>query len=353
MFAWRRIRSTRFSPESPDEGWARAGMIAIAIALLLLAFASLAIGRYPLSLKTVMDSLKDGVTGGTQAPPMAQTVVLAVRLPRIIAAVMIGAGLAMAGSAYQSLFRNPMASPALLGVSAGAGFGAALALLFRQPYLVVQAASFLCGLATVALAFLVNWLIGGRSIVTLVLCGMVFSALFQALISILEYVADPLDVLPAIAFWLMGSLAKTDAREALSVSLAVFLCGSILYLNRWRIHLLGLGDEEAAALGLDIGRTKILVIACATLMSSATVSVGGIIGWVGLLVPHLARILFGMEPARLIPATALLGGLFLLGVDDMARSMTAVEIPIGVLTAVVGTPFFLLLLLHARHGHWA
>lgn len=330
------------------------GVGALAITLGALMLASMTLGRYPVPLATIAEILWNAATGRTDADPStAATVVLMVRLPRIIVAVMVGAGLSVAGAAYQTIFRNPMASPALLGVSAGAGFGASIALLSRQPPLVVQAAAFCGGLTAVIVVFLANRVIGGRSIVTLVLCGMVVSALFQALISMVKYVADPVEVLATIAFWLMGSLAKANGADAIAVFVPVLACGAILWANRWRISLLALGEHEAATLGVDVARMRMLVIVCATLMSAATVCVAGIVGWVGLLIPHIARAAFGMEPGRLTLATALLGAVFLLFVDDLARSISIVEVPLGVLTALIGAPFFLFLLMRSRQGQWA
>ncbi len=326
---------------------------ALVFALGAIAIASIAIGRYPLSMATIFEVLSTAMSGGANQSSTAATIVLMVRLPRIVTAIMIGAGLSVAGASYQTVFRNPMASPALLGVSAGAGFGASVALLLHSPVMIVQAAAFAGGLLTVAAAFLANRAVGGRSIVTLVLCGMVMSALFQAMISIVKYIADPVEVLATITFWLMGSLAKANASDATTVSIPVVLCGLILYANRWRISLLALGEAEAATLGIDVARTRMIVILCATLMSAATVCVAGIVGWVGLLIPHIARMLFGLEPGRLIVATALLGATFVLCVDDLARSISVIEVPLGVMTSLIGAPFFLFLLLRSQQEQWS
>jgi iron complex transport system permease protein len=328
-------------------------LVVLTVAFVALAAVSITIGRYTLSLATVFDVVRDAITGERRAPSAAVTVLLTIRLPRIATAVMVGAGLSMAGSAFQCLFRNPMASPGLLGVSSGAGFGASVALLLHQGVIVVEAAAFCGGLIAVFAAFLFNEMISGRSMVTLILCGIVMSALFQALITMVKYIADPTDVLATITFWLMGSLAKASSADAVTVSTPVLLCGLVLYLNRWRINLLALGDHEASSVGVDVRATRLVTIICATVISAATVCVAGIVGWVGLLIPHLGRIVFGMEPTRLFLGTALLGASFLLAIDDLARSMPIIEVPLGALTAVIGAPFFLLLLLQARNGHWA
>jgi iron complex transport system permease protein len=349
-------RSTKFSPAHPIARAPRRGpgLLALSALLVLTMLFSLGLGRYHIPLETLLQILAgaSGI-GGAQPSGTAETIVLMVRLPRILGAVLIGAGLSLSGLAYQTVFRNPIASPALLGVSAGAGFGASVALLLRLPVLCVQGAGFLGGLAAVTIALAADRAINTRSIITLTLCGMVVSALFQALISIVKYVADPVEALPTITFWLMGSLARMSASDAAVLACPVLLGGLALYLNRWRIGLLALGDHEAATMGVDVRRLRILVICCATLMSAATVCVAGVIGWVGLLIPHLARASFGMEPGRLTAATALFGGIFLLMVDDLARSISAIEIPLGVLTALIGAPFFLIFLLRARQSRWA
>ncbi len=324
----------------------------LAALVTIAAVGSIALGRYPLPLGEVLAVIAARLSGG-EIPATAGTVVLAVRLPRVIAAMAIGAGLSLAGASYQSLFRNPMASPALLGVSAGAGFGAALALLLHQPALVVQAAAFAGGLLAVGASVWANRMLGGRSMVTLVLCGMVMAALFQALISVVKYLADPVDILASITFWLMGSLSRISAADATTVGTVVAVCGALLFALRWRINLLALGERDAAALGLEVGRLRLVVIVCATLITAATVSVGGIIGWVGLIIPHLARMVFGLDPDRLVPGTALLGALYLLLVDDLARTAGAIEVPLGILTALVGAPVFLVLLARTQRGQWS
>jgi iron complex transport system permease protein len=330
------------------------GLLALSALLVLAMLFSLALGRYSIPPGLILQILSRATgIGEAQQSGTAETIVLMVRLPRIVGAVLIGAGLSLSGLAYQTIFRNPMASPALLGVSAGAGFGASVAMLLRLPALFVQGAGFLGGVAAVSIALAADRAINTRSVVTLVLCGMVLSAFFQALISIVKYVADPVEVLPTITFWLMGSLAKMSASDASVLTCLVTLGGLTLYLNRWRISLLALGEHEAETMGVDVRRLRILVICCATLMSAATVCVAGVIGWVGLLIPHLARASFGLEPGRLTIATALLGGIFLLAVDDLARSISAIEIPLGVLTALIGAPFFLIFLLRTRRGRWA
>lgn len=343
----------KFLPAHMDVKPGVAAVLLLSILLLALVIGSLAFGRYPLPIRNVIEALAQSLFGtAADASPMAETIVLKVRLPRVIAAVMVGAGLSVAGSAYQTIFRNPMASPALLGVSAGAGFGASLAMLFRQPFFIVEFAAFAGGYVAVLIAYGAHKAITGGSTVTLVLCGMVTSALFQALLSMVKYLADPVEILASITFWLMGGLSRVGVDEAMAVSFTTVLGASLLFFLRWRISLLALGDAEAASLGIDVRKLRFLVIMTATMMSAATVCVAGIVGWVGLLVPHMARAAVGLEPGRLMTTTFLMGAFFVLAVDDIARCASAIEIPLGILTALIGAPFFLFLLMRSGRRTW-
>jgi iron complex transport system permease protein len=266
----------------------------------------------------------------------------------VLAAMLVGANLAAAGAAYQTLFRNPLASPGILGVSSGAGFGAALALLLGGGALALQGAAFAGGVLAVAAAIFVAGHLGRHSTLVLVLAGLVVSALFQALTSALKYLADPLDTLPAIVFWLLGSLSRVTLPD-LGFALPFSLLGMVaLFLLRWPTQVLEAGDDEAATLGVPVRRLRLTLIAAATLMTAAAVSISGVIGWIGLLVPHLARLLVGPAYARLLPASALLGALFLLLVDDLCRAAFAAELPLGVVTAILGAPVFVFLLARTR-----
>lgn len=332
----------------------RLALGALAVALVAAAVLSLAVGRVTLSPATILQVLTAHLGGERRTlPAAAETVVMLIRLPRILAAILVGTALAQAGTVYQTVFRNPLASPSLLGVSAGAGFGASLALIMHGTHLAVQAAAFGGGLLAVGLALGFGRMLGGRSLVTLVLCGLVIAALFQALTSVVKYFAEPLEVLPAITFWLMGSMAKVTGGDVATAAGPIVACAALIYVLRWRINVLALGDGEALALGVDVRLIRSLAVLAATLMVATTVSIGGTIGWVGLIVPHAARMMFGLDPDRCYPATALLGALFLLAVDDVARGIGAVEMPLGVLTALVGAPVFLLLLSRSRRGVWA
>ncbi len=335
----------------PRTSFSAVRRLAVLLVLLLaLGFTSLLIGRYPISPSAVLGILASALLPTTStAPATMVTVVLDVRVPRVVAGVVVGGALAAAGAAYQSLFKNPLASPGLLGVTSGAGFGAALALLLGLPWIAVQTSAFTFGLLAVATAYLVARWLGNGSLVILILAGVVISAFFQALISITQYLADPLTTLPSITFWLMGGLGKVTQRDVLAlvpISVGLF----VLLALRWRVNVLSLGDEEAMALGIDLTRTRLIVVLSATLMTAAAVSLSGIIGWVGLVVPHLARAVVGPNFPALLPASFLLGGSFLVAIDTVARSATSAEIPLGILTALIGAPFFIALLARARQG---
>jgi iron complex transport system permease protein len=278
-------------------------------------------------------------------------VLLAIRGPRVIAGLIVGAALAGAGAVYQGLFRNPLVSPDILGVSAGAGLGAVLGIFLSLPLIAIQGLAFAGGLATVALVYMVASAVRGRDpTLVLVLGGVVVGALAGAAISLLKILADPYDQLPAITFWLLGSLASTRSGEVLSALPAVLTGLLPLVLLRWRINVLSLGDEEARALGIEAGRLRAIVIAAATLITASVVAISGVIGWVGLVIPHIARMIVGPNFERLLPAAMMMGGAYLVLVDTLARSIGRIEVPIGILTAVVGAPFFLWLLWRGRHG---
>lgn len=311
---------------------------------------ALSVGAYPISWESVISALGKLWTGDTVSTP-DERVLLSVRGPRVLGGVIVGASLAAAGVVYQGLFRNPLVSPDVLGVSAGAGLGAVTGIFLSLPLVMIQAFAFAGGLATVALVYVIAASVRGRDpTLVLVLGGVVLGALAGAAISLLKILADPYDQLPAITFWLLGSLASLRGEEVTSV-VPVVLVGLVpLILLRWRINVLSLGDEEAKSLGLDAGKLRALVIAAATLITASVVAVSGVIGWVGLVIPHVARMLVGPNFERLLPAAMMMGAAYLVLVDTLARSIGRIEVPIGILTAVVGAPFFLWLLWRGRHG---
>ena len=323
--------------------------------LLAVLFFSFCVGRYAIDPGLIPDLFRMIVSGGTaeigEESRRAALVLAEVRAARIIAAVLIGAGLSAAGAAYQGIFRNPMVSPDILGAATGASFGSALAVLLGAGAVIMQISSFCFGLAAVAIVYAVSNAMAGRggsSTMTLVLTGMVVSALFSAFISIIKYVGDPYDTLPTITYIQMGGLTYVTAAD-LPFMLVPFLAGIIpLFLLRWRMNIMSFEEEEASALGVDTAKTRAAVILCATLVSSSSVAIGGMIGWVGLIVPHAARMIAGPDYSKMLPCALLTGGIFLLLVDDAARCCAAQEIPLGVLTAVLGAPFFLYLMFRGR-----
>jgi len=318
---------------------------ALAAALLL----GLAVGPYPLSLDDVAHAAARAFGADHGAPTPGEIVFGRVRLPRVAAGMLVGAALAGAGTTYQTLFRNPLVSPDILGVATGAGLGAVAGILLSLPVAGIQGLAFLGGLATVGLVYVIAAALRGHDrTLVLVLGGVVVGALAGACISLVKILADPYDQLPAITFWLLGSLAGVKLADLATVAPLV-LAGLVpLVLFRWRIGVLSLGDDEARSLGVDVFRLRALVIGAATLMTASVVAVSGVIGWVGLMIPHIARMLVGPNFSRLLPASMLLGASFMLIVDTAARSIARVETPLGILTAVLGAPFFLWLLARGR-----
>lgn len=326
-------------------------MTIIFLLLLLVFFSSFLLGRYPITPDIVMVILASKIVSIPKIwTDTMEVVVFQVRFPRIIAALLVGGALAISGAAYQNLFKNPLVSPSILGVSAGAGFGAALAMICHCSWMGVQMMAFSFGLVAVVSAFFIGRIFGGNSVVVLVLGGMVVSAMFQALLSVVKYLADPTDALPAITFWLMGGLSKVTNHDVVLVSFPIIVSIAVLYAIRWQINVLSIGEEEAATLGINITRIRAIVVLCATLMTASAVSISGMIGWVGLLIPHMARMLVGPNFQVLMPASLLMGSGYLLLVDNIGRSITTVEIPLGILTSLIGAPFFILLLAKVKKG---
>ena len=321
-----------------------ASYLVSSVVLLGLVALAFAVGRYPVSLSELFS-----VVSGQPVAANVETVVLQVRGPRVLAALLIGAALAAAGSAYQGMFRNPLVSPDILGVSTGAALGAVFAIFLSQNILMTQAFAFGGGLAAVGMVYGVGSRLRGHDpLLALVLTGVVIGTLLGSAIALLKYLADPYNQLPAITFWLLGSLASIAPKDLL-VAAPLALAGLVpMLLLRWRMNLLALPDDEARALGVDTRRLRMLVVACATLMTASVVAISGIIGWVGLLIPHAARLLVGPDFGRLLPLAMLMGAAFMLAVDTLCRTLAPIEIPPGVLTALIGTPFFLWLFALAR-----
>jgi iron complex transport system permease protein len=323
---------------------------ALVLLLAALVIAAALTGAYPIAPGEALAAIGRLLTGRA-TDSQIDTVLFEVRLPRVFAAVLVGAALAAAGTAYQGLFRNPLVSPDILGVSTGAGLGAVLGIFLSLPIAGIQLAAFAVGLATVGLVYLVAALVRDREpILVLVLSGVVVGSLAGAAISLLKILADPYDQLPAIVFWLLGSLSSIRRADVWASAPFVLIGLVPLVLLRWRINVLSLGDEEAKALGVEAGRLRLVVISAATLITASVVAISGVIGWVGLVIPHLARMMVGPNFDRLLPAAMLMGGGYLLLVDTLARTMGRIEVPLGILTAIVGAPFFLWLLVRGRAG---
>ena len=317
----------------------------MASALLALFLLSFVVGRYGVPLGQVVRILLSGVLplGQTWTDNMA-IAVLNVRLPRILLACLVGCGLSAAGTGYQTVFQNPMAAPDILGASSGACFGASLAILTGQSAVMITVFAFLASLLSVALVYLVGNHTRGNRVVNLLLAGIMVGSLFSACTSYIKLVADPTNQLPQITYWLMGSLSGTRMGTVRFAAVCMAVGLVPLLLLRWRMNLLTLSPDEARAMGVHTDRLRLAVILSSTVLTAAAVSVSGMIGWVGLVIPHLSRRIVGSDCRRLMPMACLFGAAFLLLVDNMARCLTATEIPIGILTAFVGAPFFIYLM---------
>jgi len=325
--------------------------IFLVLLLAVVSISSLIQGRMNISAGTVLEILASRVVPIQAAwPPTLESVVIDVRLPRLLAGLLIGAGLSISGAAFQGLFRNPLVSPHILGVSSGAGFGAALAILFFGNIFMVQLFSFLFGIIAVLMTYALSRIYRSTPVLMLVLAGIIIGALFSAATSLLKYVADPVNQMPSIVFWLLGSLNNVSNGD-ISIVGPVILAGTlVLLIIRWRINLLTMGEEDARALGVNTGQIRAIIIICATVISASAVCISGIIGWIGLVIPHIGRILVGPDNRLLLPVATLVGAIYLIAVDTIARTAIETEIPIGILTAIVGAPVFAYLLRRNRPG---
>ena len=314
--------------------------------LIVLAFVAFSVGRFAISPADLWTVIWSKLSGNTHSLPSTyDAVIFQIRGPRVIAAILIGAALAGAGAVYQNMFRNPLVSPDILGVSSGAALGAVLAIFLSLPILAIQGFAFAGGLVAVAMVYFIGNAVRGHDpILALILTGVVVGTLLGSGIAMMKYLADPYNQLPAITFWLLGSLSSISPAD-LWIAIPLVLVGLVpIYLLRWRMNVLSLSDDEARALGVNVARLRLIIVTSATLITAVAVAISGIIGWIGLLIPHAARLLIGPEFARMLPLTLLLGASYLLAVDTLARTMASIEIPPGVLTALIGTPLFLWLL---------
>ena len=301
---------------------------------------SLCIGAYQVSVPEILRIFLSVITGDSEGlTPMAVNMVLHVRLPRILGAVLAGAGLAVSGAVFQGMFSNPLADPYTLGVSNGAGFGAGMAIILSFSPVGIQLMSMGFGMAAVGLTFLLS-VRNSRSTVTLILSGMLVSALFSSLVSLIKFTADPFEKLPQIIYWLMGTLVSINFQKILFILPAYTAAMIVLVLFRWRINVLSMGSSQAKSFGIDVRRDRMVVILASTLLTSLVVSISGIIGWVGIVIPHLARLIVGPDFRKLMPASISIGICYLIVIDDLCRTLTSMEIPIGVITGIIGIPLF-------------
>ncbi len=314
----------------------------------ILVVVSLAVGFYSISAKELFLLIFHGEAADMDIDESAIIIIKNIRLPRIIAAFTIGMGLSMAGAAYQGMFKNPLVSPDILGVSSGAGLGASIALTLGLADYMVQIYAFIFGILIVSIAYFIGSHAKFGHDVSLVLAGSMLGALASSFITLLKYIADPSDTLPAITFWLMGSLSKVTVNSLIFSLIPMTLGSIVIFLLRWRLNILTLGDEDAKAIGIDPKSTRMIAVSAATIISASAVCLGGLIGWVGLMVPHISRGIAGADYRRMLPVAALTGGSFLLLMDDLARSLSSMEIPLGVLTAVMGAPFFIILIVKRK-----
>lgn len=320
-------------------------ILIVGVLLVAGVFLSFFLGKFSLGPKEVMGILTSPITGGeTFWTSQQEQVFWAIRLPRILLACLVGCALASAGCVYQAVFENPMAAPDFLGASSGAAFGAALAIIMGGSGVKITAMAFAFSMATILLVYAVGSRAPGNKTVGLVLAGLMISSIAQAGTSFIKLVADQTNELPAITYWLMGSLSSTKTEDLLFAAVVVLLGILPIFGMRWHINVLTIGEQEAETMGVSVGRTRIIALVAATLITAAVVSVSGMIGWVGLVIPHFCRKFTGSNFRWLLPASMLTGALFLLLVDDVSRNLFAVEIPIGILTAMIGAPFFLYLI---------
>ena len=333
-------------------------MLLLAAAFAALGIASLCMGRYPVAPTTALRILWGLLTGANGSATSVWTdtefvVVASVRLPRVLVASITGAGLGLSGAALQGLFRNPLVGPQAIGISNGAACGGVVAILLGANYIGIVTSAFCFAILALAIVFFLNRASGAANILSVVLAGVVVSSFFAALVGLAEFFADPERQLPGIVYWLLGSFATVSQKSVYIVAVPTVAGGAALLLMRWRINLLSLGDEDARALGVPVQSLRWRVLALTTLIVAAQVAVSGTIGWVGLVVPHIARRMVGANHQYLLPASALLGAVYLLAVDDVARTIAQQELPIGVLTALLGTPVFALVFWRSQARGWS
>lgn len=325
--------------------------IILGILPFLAALICLGIGRYSMSVSETVTTLFSRFTNA-KVDNTAYTVIFNVRLPRIILAAVVGAGLSCAGAAFQGLFSNPLATPDTLGVASGASFGAVLAMLIGGNMIDIQGMALIFGLISCLITFLIGRSSRRGSIVMIVLAGLVVSSVFEALVSLMKYVADPQDELPVITYWLMGSMSRANYKNLVMGIPFIVIGIIIIFALRWRLNILSFNEDEARSLGVNVKILRVAFILASSMITASCVSMCGQVGWVGLLVPHISRMMRGNNNCRVIPVSISLGAFFMIVMDTFARSATASEIPISILTAIIGAPVFIVLL-KKTGGSWA
>lgn len=329
---------------------ARRCVLLLSLMLLFVFLVSFSLGRYGVPLSQLVKILLSRIFDIPKTwTDNMETVVFSIRLPRILLGCLVGGSLSVAGASYQGVFKNPMASPDILGASSGAAFGAALALLGGESSSIVMVSAFAFSLITVCIVYLIGRSATNNRLISLILAGIMISSLFSAGTSYIKLVADPTNKLPQITYWLMGSLAGTRMKDIAFVIIPMAIGLIPLFFVRWRLNILTLGDDEARTMGVNVNVLRFIVIICSTLITAASVSVSGMIGWIGLVIPHLSRRIVGNNYKYLLPASLIFGALFLVIVDDVSRNLLATEIPIGILTAFIGAPFFIYVIMR-RNG---
>ena len=323
-------------------------LMGLALALAGLFLVTLSLGRYSMNPVDVLRVLAERITARTPVDTAMHVVLFVIRIPRIIAAMLVGAALSLSGAVYQGVFKNPLVSPDLLGVSSGASVGAAIAILLGGGMMTIQFSAFVAGMIAVGISATIKNLLRTDSNIALVLAGIITGGFMSSLLGVLKFVADPTTQLSDIVFWQMGSVAVVN-RSQIAATLPIFIiCGVLLLALSWRINILSFGEEEAKTLGMNIAVYRGAIVTCASLITASAVSISGTIGWVGLVIPHLGRLLAGPDNTKLLPTTMLLGALFMLTIDTLSRAATSVEIPLSILTGLVGAPFYAWLLWKQR-----
>lgn len=348
-------RARQMSGQTMGNAKYRVFLMVLVIGLVASALVALCTGRYTIRVRDAVLVLYSGARKMLGLPelaqswdPMAENVIYTLRLPRVAAAILVGGALSLSGASYQGVFKNPLVSPDLLGVSTGACVGAAIAILLHLNAAGIQTLAFLFGILTVALTVLIPRLMKNDSITMLVLSGVIVGGIMSSLMGVIKYLADPETELADITYWQMGSFAKVTKADVLTIALPILAAGALLIAIRWQINLLSLGEQEAKTLGIRIGLTRNVIILCSTLLTACAVCLCGTIGWVGLVVPHLARMLVGPDNIKSIPVSCVLGSIFMLLIDTLARGATTLEIPLSILTGLIGAPFYLYILVKQR-----